>query len=235
MRAQHIERLIVQHCHRLRIGRCSIGLCNAQTPLFFLPGNKPVSKGFPLYVQFVVRQKATYVCTMFIKFAVFHPCTGEQDAFSVFCLIGKLARRNGITLVETATFEHFIARNYRVYDVLILIRGAHLNINSSPQFEYFIRLIEPVIGINSGLLIGNCEDYEFLFQRIIAAYSLNNMSSRCERSDIYRRGLVRLYCAGIRSVDGIAYFCCNVFTRIVHIIKGDGFQTVTLYARREST
>ena len=176
-----------------------------------------------------------YVCAMLIKFAVFHPCTGEQDTFSVFRLIGKLARCNGITLVETSTFEHFIARNYRIYDVLIFIRGAHLNINSSPHFERFIRLIEPVIGINSRLLIGNCEDYEFLFQRIITAYGLDNMSSRCECSNIYRRGLVRLHCTGIRSIDGIVYFCCNVFTGIVHIIKGDGFQTVTLYARRKST
>ena len=117
-----VKRLVIEHGQQSGLGRFSVGLCHSQCPLLFLSRGEPVAEGFPRDVQFLVGQCAPDGSRTGIAHSVFHPSIGEEYAVTVFRFIGEATRVDGITLADDALFQHLLAGENGVDDVLVFGR-----------------------------------------------------------------------------------------------------------------
>ena len=93
---QHIEGVVVERGHHLRLGRLAIGHGKLQSPLFLSARDESVAEGGPMGVQTTKRLRLGYPLRPSVELSVLHPCTGKGHSITINLTIGKREGDDGI-------------------------------------------------------------------------------------------------------------------------------------------
>ena len=223
MRAQLVERLVVERSHKLRLCRRAVGVGDVQSPGLALSGHESVAEGGPLYVEMRVGLRAL---NALISLAVLHPSHGERDAVAPLFLIGDGACAHFVAQIGSAVLYHLVAGDECVDNVLNAVGRSQLYEDRRRlALELARRNIEPVVCLYRRAAVLQRECDERLRQSVRSAVSHDAVAHRSERLSVYLHLDVSL--AGVAVVvDIIGYIAVDGFAGVVQISELDGVQVV---------
>ena len=208
-----------------------------QRPFLFLSGREAVAEGFPRELKALVGQGFAQLCGVAVEFAFAHPRAGEQRPVAVCVFVGELARGDGVALVDDATFEHLVAADERIDDVLIFVRRTHLHDNRTTVGGEFLGSgIEPVVGLHGGMFIFQAEDDERLLHGVLATNGFERVSARFQRVEAHFERLVgrdglRVFVFLFLILDLIRNLACDGLSGVVQIVEFHARHAVGLHLR----
>ena len=183
MRSYLVETLIVEHSQQRGISWCSVRLGNLQLPLLLLARCQAVTEGLPRHLQTLIWHRTSDGMLVYMALAVLDPCIGQQQAITVFFLIGKLPVNQFTVLLDATTFQQLFARIDRIDDMQVRIAGTHLDYNGlAITGELAIRRIKPVIRLQGWFLVVKAEHDKLDIHFIVSAFCFQAMLARLQLS-----------------------------------------------------
>ena len=171
-----IQTLIVECSHQVGIHGLALTILHRECPLLLLARFESVTEGSPLQGEFLVRQRALYLCLMGVAMAILHPCVVEQQAITIFLFISELSIDQLTVSDHLSLLNHFFASKDTIEDVHVRCRRAHLDSNRRTiAGELGGRLIKPIDGIYHRFLIAQREHYEGALNGLILICDLYTM------------------------------------------------------------
>ena len=226
MRAQLVERLVVERSHKLRLCRRAVGVGDVESPGLALSGHESVAEGGPLYVEMRVGLRALNALGVLISLAVLHPSHGERDAVAPLFLIGDGACAHFVAQIGSAVLYHLVAGDECVDNVLDAVGRSQLYEDRRRlALELARRNVEPVVCLYRRAAVLQRECDERLRKSVRSAVSHDAVAHRSERLSVYLHLRVCL-----ASVAVVVYIICNIavdgFAGVVQISELKGAQVV---------
>ena len=166
-----IERLVIEHRHKLCLGRSAVRILQAENPLLLLSWHELVAERGPLHLQFLGRQYAPDASAVLIQLVILYPCYGVCNAIAVFLLILECACHYAVVHAQRTTLKYLFAREERIYGIPIVVRRCHLYpCRAVSLAKLGVRLIPPVVGVGHRLGVCLAEHHEVMLHCIVATY-----------------------------------------------------------------